>query len=170
MEHDILMMQKKGLGNQMPDLMDTLTREDIYQVVIAARNKPYMQKYLGILASLKSHGVLKREPTLDYVAKRAHELLFFYGMVSKLSRTRPTKGKKILVKLDGMEGGQKVTYRLEKYKDYAFFVRVPAEIIEMVPVGLIRDLRTRELRNLNECGALESEMTKETLADFFYLD
>ncbi|MBI2044703.1 hypothetical protein HYT23_01455 [Candidatus Pacearchaeota archaeon] len=161
------MAPKKGWSDVKPDLVDTLTREDVYQVVLAARNKPYMQKYLSMLAGFKSHGVINREPTLEYVAKRAYELLFFYGMVSKLSRTRPTKGKHILARLEGKEEGQKTTYRLEKYKDYAFVCKIPgSEIIEMVPTGLIRDLRTREIRNLNECGVLESEMTSKTIEDF----
>ncbi len=153
--------RKSGLEGKTPDLMRTLTEKDIRDVVYSVADKPYMQTYIGMLQMFRDKGIINQEPDLNYIASKIVESLYFYGMFSVLSRTRPTKGKEVLASFTEDERGVPATYSIRKNKDYAMFCK-DDEMWLMAPIRLIRALRTRELRNLNDLDDLDPAGRKKT--------
>src|SRR3989344_4955146 len=153
--------KKSGLEGKAPDLMRTLTKKDVLDVVYSVADEPYMQVYMGILQGFRDKGIINQEPDLNYIASKAYAQLYFYSRFSILSRTRPMKGKEILDEFTRDENGIPTTYTLMKRKNYAIFTE-NGDTIAMAPIELIRALRMRELRNLNDLDEIDPVGRKKT--------
>lgn len=153
--------RKNGLEGKTPDLMGRLTEKDIREVVYSAADQPYMKTYIGMLQEFRDREIIDKEPDLDYIASGIATSLYFYGMFSFLSRTRPNKDKEILASFTRDEKGVPATYSIRRNKDYALFCK-DDEVWLMAPIRLIRALRTRELRNLNELDEIDPAGRKKT--------
>ena len=146
--------KESGLEGKTADLTKTLTEKDVREVVYSVADQSYMQAYIGMLQQFKDKGIIDQEPDLEYVSNRTYQKLHFCGMFSILSRSGSNRKKDVLVEFTKDEKGVPTKYTIQRHNGYALFCK-DTEVLEMIPVRLIRALRTRELRNLNDLGEID---------------
>ena len=141
------------------DLVDTLTEQDVREVVYAARDKEYMINYLTLMRLSRDKGYNFGDPNLDSVAVKVVSQIRMYGLLSILMRQDHSKNRKetgILWEGEVTDNDGTNQWKFIKDRGDYFYFCDDKNVSGVFPVGLVRDLRARELRVLQERGELIS--------------